>query len=321
MNRNYATEGDLHFDVPLSNIAVQAFSDDTTDFIADKIFPAVPTPKKSDKYYTLTKAVFLRVAETLRAPRTRARRIEFSVSSDSFFCDNHALASDIPLEDLGNADTALQLRENTTRLVVGNLRRAQERRVANLVTSLTNLGSGTTLTGTAKWSDFVNSSPLSDITTAHAFIKNNTGLVANTMIIDYDTWMVVRRHPQFLDLFKYTKGGMLKMEELKELMNVANILVPSAIVENAIEGGTSSITSIWGNNVIVCHVGPVTGLQSQTFGLRFQWTDPIYPANFGVMRTAENGAGQGHVEVIEAGHFQDEKIVAAALAYGIAATL
>ena len=68
-------------------------------------------------------------------------------------------------------------------------------------------------------------------------------------------------------------------------------------------------------------VGATTGLQSQTFGLRFNWRPPSFPANMGVTRTVENAAGSQHVEIIEAGYYQDERIVAGELAYVIQNTL
>ena len=53
----------------------------------------------------------------------------------------------------------------------------------------------------------------------------------------------------------------------------------------------------------------------------FGWQGPGFPSNFGVQRAVEAGAGQKKVEIIEAGHHQDEKIVAAALGYAITGTL
>ena len=322
MPKTYATPSgrDVHVDVPLSNLAVSAFDTQDAEFIGDQLMPTVPVGKQSDKYYVINKEAFLRVPDTLRAPKTEARRVEFTVSSNSYFADNHALANENALEDLANADIAVQLRQNSTRLVVTNLRRGQEVRVANLVTSISNVGSGVQLTGTAKWSDG-NSDPIADVTTGHAFIRQNTGLRANTMVMDEDTMMIVRRHPLLLDMFKYTSGGQLNMDQLREVFSVGRILMGTGVKENALEGGTSSMTNIWGNNVVLAHLGPATGLQSQTLGLRMRWQPPIFPANFGVSRSVENGAGSRKVEVVEGGYYQDEKIVAPELGYVIQNTL
>lgn len=312
---------DAHHDILLSNIAVRAFDTNVDQFIGDQIFPAVPVGKRSDKYAIIDKTQFMSVPATIRAEKTEAQRIEFKVSSDSYFCDNHALAGELSLAELANVDIAFQLRSNTTEVVVTDLRRAQETRIANIVTSASNLGSGTTLSGANKWNDYVNSDPIGDVNTAHAFIRQNTGLVANTMMMDFDTWQIMRRHPQILDLFKYTSGGQATTANMQDVFNVGRILIGMPIMENAVEGATSSMTNIWGNNVLLTHTGPATGLASRTLGLRFVWRPSGYPAPFSVSRRVESGAGTKWIEIIEAQQWQDEKIIASELGYLIASTL
>lgn len=314
---------DAHLDVPLSNFAVSAFSDGTQDFVADQLFPSVPVGKRSDKYYKIEKDAFLRLPPegALRAAKTEARRVEFAVSSDAYYAHNYALANENALEDLANADTALALRANSVRLVTAQLRRAQEDRIARLVTSATNLSSGTLLTGSRKWNDFVGSDPIGDVTTAQAFIRSRTGLVPNTGVVDWDTIKVVRRHPQLLDLYKYDRGGQITMAELMEAFDLQRILVGRAIRENSREGGTSSMTNIWGNNFLVCYTEQGTGLQTTTLGVRMAWTPEGFPSPFVVERDVESGAGKRKVEVIEAGHFQDERLISPDLGYLIGTTL
>lgn len=315
--KKYATASgaDVHVDVPLSNMAVRAFNDSTEEFIADKLLPAVPVSKQSDKYYVIDQRAFLSLGTAKRSPKTEATRVEFEVSSDSFYAENYALANELALEDLANQDAAIQLRENSTALVTTDLLRSQENRVATLLTTAANMGSGTTLTGAAQWTDYTGSDPIADVTTGHAFIRATTGLVANTMMMDYDTWQIVRRHPQLLDMYKYTQGGQVGMSELLDVFGVDQIHIGKGIKENALEGATSSITNIWGNNVLLAHIGASTGLQSRTLGLRFNWRPAGFPSDFAVERMTVSGAGTRKVEVIEAGHFQDEKIVAANLGY------
>jgi len=312
--------GDAHVDVPLSNFAVRAFDAGEEGMVANELFPEIGVGKQSDKYYVIEKDAFLRVPNTLRAPRAKPRRVNFTVSSDSYFANNYALATDNALEDLSNADTAIQLRQNGTDLVVGLLRKDQEVRVANIVTSISNVGSGVTLSGSNKWGD-PQSNPMADVTTAHAFIRSQTGLVANTAVVDWDTLMILRRHPDLLDMYKYTSGGELNDGQIKEVLRVSKLLVPHGIKENALEGGTSSLTNVWGNVCVLARIGPATGVRSITAGGRFRWKNPIYPANFGVLTNVENRAGEAKVEVLEAGFYQDEKVIARDLMYTIGTTL
>jgi hypothetical protein len=302
MYRTYATASgaDAHHDALLTNISLMAFDTGVDGLIGDQLLPAVPVAKQSDRYAIIDKADFLRNIDALRAPRTQARRVEFSVSSDAYFADNYALATDIALEDLANA---------------------QEIRIANLVTSISNVGSGVQLSGATQWSDFVNSDPIADVTTAHAFIQQRTGLIANTMVMDHDTMMIVRRHPDLLDMYKYTQGGMLNPDQLATVFGVNRILVGRSVRENSLEGGVTSMTNIWGHNVLLAYTQPSVGMETRTFGLRFQWRPEGFPSPLVASSRRDAGPGTKNVEIIQSEHFQAEKIVARELAYCIQNTV
>ena len=91
-----------HLDKPLSNLAVAAF-DGVASNIADMIAPVVPVAKRSDKYYTFTKNSWLRIPSTIRTPGSPSKRIEWDISSDSYWCEGYGLAAEWPVEDEAKA--------------------------------------------------------------------------------------------------------------------------------------------------------------------------------------------------------------------------
>jgi hypothetical protein len=318
----YPSGADAHVNVPLSNFASEAFSLNEEGYVAPQLLPAIPVDKQSNKYYVINQDEFFRNPSTgtLRAPKTAANRVEFTISSNAYFANNYALAVENALEDLDNADLQVRLRENSVRLISNLLMLDQEVRVANMVTSISNVGSGVALAGQAKWGD-PNSDPIGDVNTAHAFMRSNTALTANTAVIDWDTMQVVRRHPAILDMFKYTSAGELTDDNLRQVFKVDKVLVAKAIRNQGKEGQANSMANVWGNCCLLAYVGNNTGMQSVTFGGRFRWQPPIFPADFGVTTTVYNGAGTKHIEMIEAGYFQDEKVIAKALSYLIKDTI
>lgn len=316
-----ASGPDVHHDTLLSNVAVAAFATGVEGLIGNALFPEVTVGKQSDRYAILDKGNFLKIPRTLRAPRTRANRVEFQVSSDTYYADNHALAGEAAIEDIANADAVFRIMENTTNLIVGDILRAQERRIFDFVTSATNVGSGVILTGGARWNDYVNSDPLGDVTTAHAFIKSRTGLIANVAAIDWDTYQLVRRHPDLLDQYKSVRGGMLDEAQVAAAFSVEKLLVSKAVQENAREGGTSSMTSMFGNRCLLAHIQPAAGLETRTLGLRFKWQPAGFPSTMAVITKRDEGAGSRWVEIVETHMFQDEKIIATDLGYLIDDTI
>jgi hypothetical protein len=316
----HMTPQQAHIDVPLSRMCLQAFRRGT--YVGTRLFPTVPVQKQSDVYYTIDKATWMRLPSTaLRAPKTRPRRIEFNTSTDRYFADNYALAGENAHEALANADSPIQLRQRTGVKVVGDLAGVQELRIAQKVTSISNIGSGVLLTGTAKWSDYGNSDPISDITTGHAFIRNNTGIRANTLLLDYDTHEIIRRHPVLLDMYKYTQGGFVTDEEIKLCFKVTELIVADAIRNVAPEGQAASMSNIWGNNALLAYVDrSAPGMETATLGLGFEWTPAGIPTGMQARVYDDPDPGM-KTEVVEVGHYMDEKVVARELGYLVGNTL
>lgn len=322
--RRYGTGADFKaVDVPLSNFAVAAYAEEMEGMVADRLFPLVPVGKQSDGYYILTAADWLRINDAERAPGTRANRIEWSTSTSTYFCPNYALATETPLEDFINADVALNIRENNSDFIVENLKRGREKRVANICTSISNLGSGVALSGATAWSAYSSSTPLADVSTGRAFIRSRTGLAPNTMVMDDGTFDILRFHPDLLDLYKHTQPGGLTEADIAKAFRVKNLWVADAVENTAQDDVSATLTGadVWGNNALLCYVGPATGRKTKTFGVRFGWTNPIYGTAFATKRKVEDEAGEAHIEVQEAGHYEDEVVVARDLSYGFTSTL
>lgn len=312
----YPTGANAHIDRPLSNFAVSAFNDSRAGFIGQQLFPLVRVGKQSDLYYTLEKDAFLREYDALRAPKTQARRIEFTVSSGAFYAHNYALLGELALEDIANADDPINLRQNQVRLVTGGLARAEEIRIANIVSSASNAGSGFTPGSNEHWTDVNTVDIIAQVQTGQAFIRMQSGFTPNTMVVDWDTAQAMKRNLGIVSRLRI-KNGEANMDDLRSAFGIDNILVGAGVKNVAPEGLPASMTNIWGNMVWLGYVGPNTGLQSMVPGIRFEWSPDIYPANMGVMVSRKNEAGSPHVEHIEVGHYQDERVVAKELSYVI----
>ncbi|MDR7537435.1 MAG: hypothetical protein QN183_13850 [Armatimonadota bacterium] len=318
-----ATGRDVHHDAPLSTLAFKQFQGTDAGYVAGQLFPPVAVDHETDRYYLIDPDSWLRIAPALRARRASPARVEFRVSSDAYAVRGYALAGEIALEDLANQDRAIRLREQTTALVVNMLARDRENRVASMVTSGTNLGSYVSLTGTAKWSDYTNSDPVSDVNSGHAFIESRTGLHANTLVLDKDTYRVVRRHPAVLEA-AFGPGraqGLPAADRLAEVFEVDRILVAAGVKNVAAETAPASLVNIWGYNAILAYVpDAVAGLDAVAFGVSFTWKPEGFPEPMQVLTYRDPDPGRA-TEVIQVQYWADEKIVGKDLSYGILGTL
>lgn len=308
----------LHVDTPLSNLLVAAF-ETKGDFVANQLFPVVPVGKQSDRYYVLKKESWLKLHTTYRAPRTRANRIEFDLSSGSFFCDNYALGAEIPLEDLANADQALSLRASNTQMISRGLLADYESRVAAICTTSGNhVAAPVRGTGATAWDAVTSADLIEQIGTGHDAIFNATGLRANTLILDYQSYMYAKRNQRLASRFQYRATGPVLVDDvqMKEAFMVDNLLVARS-QKNTANLPAGSMSSIWGPTALLTRVENALSLMTATYGLTMRWTGSELGVPMAVTTAVEDGAGSRKVEILEGGTYQDEKLVASDLGYYI----
>jgi len=313
------TGRNIHVDTPLSNLLIAAF-ETQGDFVGQRLFPVVPVGKQSDRYYTLDKRSWLSIHNTRRAPKQRANRIEFDISSDAYFCDNYALAADIPLEDLTNADAALSLRQSNTNLIARGLLADYETRVAATATTSGNhVAAPVRNSGASAW-DATNSADLVDqIMLGHTTIFANTGLRANALVLDYQSYLYAKQNTRLFSRFQYRASGSALVSDVQmlEAFNVDTLLIARSQKNNTNPAQTASVTSIWGPTALLARVENAVSLQTATYGLSFRWTPDDLPGPMVVTTAMENEAGSRRIEVLEGGYYQDEKLVAKELGYYI----
>lgn len=315
------TAEDVHIDAPLSALGVRAFND-AVDLVASSLFPVIGVDSRSDKYYVIPKANWLRIPNTKRAPGTRPRVVDYSVSSDSYYCDNWALEAETPLEALANADRAIKIRQGKTRFLVGGLQRDMENRAATLVNTA-NVGASAsfTLANSVFKVSNLSGDVISAVDSAHAYIQNNTGVVANTMVLDWNVFSLLRRNALILDMYKYTRGSTLKAEELAAVFRVERLLVSKGVKNTAPESvipSSVSMSSIWGDKILLAYVDPqaasAENSEVMTYGLGFRWTDPELGTPFAVQRWVDSHKSK-KLEYLAADYYQTEKVIAPELGY------
>jgi hypothetical protein len=315
-----ATGRDLHIDAPLTNLVI-GFEPMGT--IVQDIFPMVNVNKQSNVYYVWEKGDFFRIPDTRRAPKTNANKVETNISSETYFCNNYALGDDTSFEDLANADVPIRLREKKARNLVNLLNLDWEDRVASQISSGSNVGSYTTLSGTSQWNDFANSDPVNDVEVGKDAIAATTGKNANLIIIPRLVMSKLKQHPDLLDRVKYTgtndRPGQVTQRALAEIFGVERVLIGNSFKNTAEEGvATATYSDIWGKNVVIGYVtgGPSPDGRDPSLGYSFRWNSPLL-GNRPLAIERWPDPNNRKFENIEASYYQDEKITSTELGYVI----
>lgn len=307
-----ATGRDLHIDAVLSNITV-GFR--PQGFIADQVFPVIPVNKETNFYYTWPREEWTRLKNSERSRGTAAKKINTTVSTDTYAVKNYALGIDVPYEDISNADEALDLQGNNANLIKDSLLLNWEDRLAVLAGNTANHAGSKTLTGSG-YGNQAGTDPVEDIDVGLETIRGSTGYDANLMIISMPAWRRLRRHPALIEYIRgkgdNVGGGAVTAQQVANAFEISRVLVARGIKNTAGEGEAGAYSAIWSNHLILMHVAASPGRMTPTYGYTFQWTPAGFPAPFTVRRLDDD---KNMVETQEVHHFQDEKVVSTALGY------
>jgi len=315
------TPSAVHIDQPLSNLTL-AYAQEQTNFIADKVFPTVGVQRQSDKYYTYDRANMNRSGDVKKlAPRTEVNRIGMTISNDSYFADVFGLGMDFDEQTLANEDAMLEIRAAGAQTLTTRLMIHREEQFAD---SFFSAGIwATDNTPSNLWSDYTNSTPLTDVTTARRTMQlGSGGFKPNTMVVGKEVRDILVNHPDVLARLNggatVTNTALITDAKLAEIFEVENFYVMEAVKNGAAEGLAEANAFIGGKNALLVHTPRTAGLMTPAAGLTFAWNNIPGVNNLGV--TVESFSDDALKRQQVAEHIQvkmsyDMKVVGADLGY------
>ena len=315
------TPSAVHIDQPLSNLTL-AYAQEQTNFIADKVFPTVGVQRQSDKYYIYDRANMNRSGDVKKlAPRTEVNRIGMEISNDSYFADVFGLGMDFDEQTLANEDAMLEIRTAGAQTLMNRVMIHREEQFA---ASFFAAGIwGTDATPSNLWSDYTNSTPLTDVTTARRTMQlGSGGFKPNTMVVGKEVRDILVNHPDVLARLNggatVTNTALITDAKLAEIFEVENFYVMEAVKNGAAEGLAESNAFIGGKNALLTYTPSSAGLMTPAAGLTFAWNNIPGVNNLGV--TVESFSDDALKRQQVAEHIQvkmsyDMKVVGADLGY------
>lgn len=296
--------GAVHIDKALSNISLFYRN---ASYCADVIAPAVNVAKESDKYYVYGKENF-RIPPALRADKAETKEIAYSLSNESYFCEEygyHELVSD---RERGNSDDALRPDIDATEHLTECLLLDREYRVSNLILDSTNAQWGDYssthfMNLGAQYDDKAGADPRGDFYYAKFQIFLDSRKVASHAFLPVEIAYQMAQMDQVDELRKYTDAGLLTDSGLPPKVWGLKIVECASTYDRAAEGNVASFSETWGNNMVIAFINPnMMGLKTLTFALTFQ------TRAFEVRRWREE---KRRSDVLETTHVYDSKIVSA----------
>jgi hypothetical protein len=321
------TPSAVHIDQPLSNLTL-AYVQEQTNFVADKVFPVVGVQRQSDKYYIYDRANMNRSGDVKKlAPRTEVNRIGMAVSNSAYYADVYGIGMDFDEQTIANEDAMLEIRAAGAQTLINRVLIEREEQFAS---TFFNAGVWTTdVTPGNLWSDYTNSTPISDVTNGSRTMQlTSGGFKPNTMVVGKEVRDILVNHP---DILARLNGGstinnpaLITDGKLAEIFGVENFFVMEAVKNGAVEGLAESNAFIGGKNALLVHTPRASGLMTPAAGLTFAWNNIPNVNNLGI--TVESFSDDALKRQQVAEHIQvkmayDMKVVGADLGYFFSAVV
>ena len=315
------TPSAVHIDQPLSNLTL-AYVQEQTNFVADKVFPVVGVQRQSDKYYIYDRANMNRSGDVKKlAPRTEVNRIGMAISNAAYYADVYGIGMDFDEQTIANEDAMLEVRAAGAQTLINRVLIEREEQFAS---SFFSAGVWTTdVTPANLWSDYTNSTPISDVTAGRRTMQlKSGGFKPNTMVIGKEVRDVLINHPDILARLNggatVTNTALITDAKLAEIFEVENLYVMEAVKNGAVEGLAEANAFIGGKNALLVHTPRASGLMTPAAGLTFAWNNIPGVNNLGI--TVESFSDDALKRQQVAEHIQvkmayDMKVVGADLGY------
>ncbi len=300
----------VHIDAALTNVSV-AYRN--PDYIADVVAPQVAVRKQSDKYYIYdAERERFRQSNDRRAPGAEADEVDFALSTDSYYCEDHALESVIPDEERENADPVIQPDIDRTEFLMDKIDLNKEIVLATRIRTGADIP-GETLSGTDQWSDYTNSDPVSAVEGKKGTIQQEVQVLPNTLVLPYEVYQKVRLHPKVIEKVQYVKLGVVGPDVLAQLFDVERVLVAKAFKNVAARGQAASLEYVWGKDAFLCYMPARPALKQTALAYTFVWTVAPGSVNGRVVEVWRENRRKA--DMIRVQKYYDQKIIAAGACY------
>ncbi len=240
-------------------------------YVAEKLFPRLPQALSSITLAQLGDER-LRRYNLRRAPGGPTKRVNIKFEGKTYTLDQNSVDVPLPRELLREADESRKLNVGNyldiSRIAMTTandiLGLGYELEVAELATTIGTYANGhvQALAGGTKWSASTGT-PVTDLDAASDIIRKKIGKRPNRLTLSADAYSALRTNAQVKGYLPSTNLGPATLDQLKSILNVAEINVGDAVWIDETDTGRD----VWGNNAILAYVPNIGGSGSADISL------------------------------------------------------
>jgi hypothetical protein len=284
----YRDSAALHVDRELSNISTGMGDSQTDQFVGPLLFQTKRVGDKSNKYRVWNRDSWGRAMDDLRGPGGRAVELPpTTLSRDSYYTQEHAIAGVVPIEDDANADPigGFNALADETERVTNTILVNRENAMMSKATTVANYNASyaVTLSGTSQWNDYTNATPIADAKTGFDAILAAIGRPPNGAIMGRQVYRKLEDFPTILDRIKIgTQVGNKAL--IEQLFDWPSITIANAQILTSAYGATEAVSYEWGKDVLL-YYNPPGGPNRKDPAYGYEFSRPVAGANGDLMPT------------------------------------
>lgn len=279
-----------------------------TGAIGNQILPYFPVARDAAEYPVIPKEVMLKIPDTIRAMRASYPRSDWEFENGFYATRENGWEEAIDDRERKLYANLFNAEVVATQRATKIIDLAQEKRVADIVFNASTF-SPTTITN--EWDDAANAVPVDDVNAAANVIRGKCGMLPNTLVIAYSTFLNLKNCDQIVDRLKYTFPGIdinkMSSAQLAAVFNLEKVLIGGAVYDSADKGQASTIADLWNNEyAMLTRVASGADLTEPCIGKTFYWTEE----NAGEMPIVESYREDSkRGDVVRVRHDTDEKLL------------
>lgn len=280
-----------------------------TGAIAPQVMPFIPVAVQTAQFPVIPKEVMLKIHDTRRAMRGRYPSSDWEFEMGHYATKENGWEEKIDDRERKLYATQLDAEVVATRRATKIIDLSKEQRVAAKVFNATNF---TAHAVTHEWDDATNAVPIDNINTAKLAVRAACGMLPNTLIIAFSTFLNLKNCDQIVDRLIYTFPGIdinrMSSQQLAAIFDVGQVLVGGAVYDSADKGQDASISDLWSNEyamLTVCSDSP--DISEPCIGRTFLWTEETPGSGEPVVESYRDEGSRS--DVVRVRHDSDERLV------------
>lgn len=247
----------------------------------DKLAPFVPVPERTGKYWKYPREWWFRLERGAdRAPGTPYQRLHTNMTTASYEVQEYGFEEVV--DDVIRKSS--QVPETLDSIAIKHLSEMMqlklEKDVAGKLFKTGVWATDKTLSGSAKWNDYTNSNPITDLQEAQRTIRLATGVKPNSMHIGTQVWDILKEHPDIIDKYKQVQVGIMTESLVAAVLEIP-ILSVGEVIENTAQEGVDvadeddswTAAEIWGKHALLFNKVDQPGMMVPNAAYTFIWDE------------------------------------------------